>query len=661
MLKNKIFHICILYILGFSNLISACQPLTPLISSKPTELANEIGNVDVKPSSSQIANPVTQVSENHFGMVRSSTSMDEMISELMGLELNDFYDKSYLFWLGRDPQQVVSLGLTSFYQDFQYRWTDVTDSYIEDTYKLEDTILQLLHTYDRSSLSVDDQITYDLYEWFWMDHIQSHNFLAYHLPGELSFSIDIQDQIVNFLVEDFPLSSLQDFEAYINLVESVTEKIDQVITLIDRRKDEGIVPPKVLVDAALQQTNSYLAETSSKMSSSQNSQVYIRFANALSKMGFQDHTLQNSLLNRLLSALNSSFFPAYQKLADYLANLESKASESVGLWQYPQGISYYRYLIKHFSGSDLTPEQLTAQGQQKVIEIQQRLFQLGQQVNLSPLPVEFSSLVAGIDGATPSYQVIAGDISIAGQQQISRYQEFLRNQIGGFTNSSENLSVSADIWSNRDEWSPPSLDPWSELTWFNSADKKSINANDLFVVTALDSGFDLVSNQSDVDTMPLFRRSLKMPAYRESWQSYFLYRLSMGNEISSKHKFSIGQHELFLYSCLVVDSGIHANGWSMQEGSAFLESANGISAEMTRPIVERIVAHPGEILSYATSLDKMITAQQMAEAELKEKFTLQDFNNFLLAKGMLPISEFDKLVGEYILQGTKLNVPNIQP
>ncbi len=661
MLKYKLIKISIFILFAISNLTVACQPTQPERLVFPTAIPTEISKSDLKNPPVQVENVNTHTSENHYGIVKSSTRLDEQISQLVGLGLDDFYEESFLIWLSRDPEKVVSLGLPSSYDNFQYQWTDISDAYCEETSNVEESILQILKTFDRSILPVNDQITYDLYEWFWTDQIQKNKFHDFQISTDSLFSIEIQNQIVDFLVEDFPLKSIKDFNSYIDLVEKVDVKVDQAITLMDSRKKKGTFPSKDLVKIALQQTNSYLPGSVSHIHDSQDSQLYLRFARDLRTFSFPDDSLKISLLDQLTTAINQSFFSAYQNFADYLFESLSATRESNGLWQFPEGDSYYLYLIKHFTGSDLTPEQIIAQGQLKVDEIQMRIFQLGEQANLSTSANDFSTLLAKFRTSSPSSKLIAGIRSPAGQEEISRNQEFLGNMAAQFVDIN-NISLSfPENWPLSEKPLATELDPWQEILQMHTSDGDLINSNDLFVVNALNSRFQLTHEQANLDSMPLFRRYMKLPAYRESWQSYFLYFLSTGKDINLYQKFSIAQHELFLSSCMVVDSGIHAKGWSKEEGTHYLESINDLGSDVTSIVVDRIISNPGEILSFAVSLEKLVNAQQLVEASLHEKFILQDYNSFILSQGSLPLSEFDKLVDNYILQGTKMNVPNIQP
>ncbi len=98
------------------------------------------------------------------------------------------------------------------------------------------------------------------------------------------------------------------------------------------------------------------------------------------------------------------------------------------------------------------------------------------------------------------------------------------------------------------------------------------------------------------------------------------------------------QRELFLSASMVVDSGIHQQGWSLAEGSIYLENQTGIPRVKVRDTVNRFAVNPGQVLAYKMGYEKFMELRDYAKQSLGARFSLVDYHEWLMAQGNMPLS-----------------------
>jgi uncharacterized protein (DUF885 family) len=131
--------------------------------------------------------------------------------------------------------------------------------------------------------------------------------------------------------------------------------------------------------------------------------------------------------------------------------------------------------------------------------------------------------------------------------------------------------------------------------------------------------------------------------------------------ISQWDEFSIIQRNLFLSTCLIVDTGIHVYGWTIGESKEFIEKMTGLPDGSSQIIVERIVQNPGQMTIYAIGNHQMQNLVGQLQTRLNEKYVPKEFNDWLIGKGEMPFSIMEAQVRAYILMYEKMDQNNIQP
>ena len=176
----------------------------------------------------------------------TSSSIESILSNLKGLSLQDFFESSFRQLSLRYPESLVSLGLEDSVGLEGVTLDNISDEYAKDTQALESGILGLLRGYDRETLSTEDQISYDVYEWYLDDLVRGHEFMYFSYPFSF-FIYSVHNATEFFFTDEYTILDKQDAENYVTRLSLVDIKFNQLIELLKTREDMGIIPPKFAI------------------------------------------------------------------------------------------------------------------------------------------------------------------------------------------------------------------------------------------------------------------------------------------------------------------------------------------------------------------------------------------------------------------------------
>ncbi|PIB26353.1 hypothetical protein BFP75_08840 [Maribacter sp. 4G9] len=156
-------------------------------------------------------------------------------------------------------------------------------------------------------------------------------------------------------------------------------------------------------------------------------------------------------------------------------------------------------------------------------------------------------------------------------------------------------------------------------------------------------------NQELSDSIPQFRRDMYLSAFGEGWA---LYTEFLGDEMgmykTPYEKFGKLTYEMWRATRLVVDTGIHAKGWTKQQVLDFMKDNTALSLHEINTETDRYIAWPGQALSYKMGELKIRELRTKAEAELGPKFNIREFHEVILGQGTVTLPILERRVNDYI-------------
>ena len=151
------------------------------------------------------------------------------------------------------------------------------------------------------------------------------------------------------------------------------------------------------------------------------------------------------------------------------------------------------------------------------------------------------------------------------------------------------------------------------------------------------------------DDFPKFRQDLYLSAYGEGWGLYAEYLAEeMGIYTTPYEKFGQLTYEMWRACRLVVDTGIHAKGWSRKQVVDYMSANTALSLHEINTETDRYISWPGQALSYKIGELKIRELRQKAEVALGSKFNIRAFHDVVLGQGTVTLSILEDLVNNYI-------------
>ena len=564
-------------------------------------------------------------------------------TDLDGLGFDDFLEASYEYLLLRSPELLTSLGVSDEYGLRDDRLNDLSPQYLEETQALEVEILDRLRTYDRSALSAEQGISFDVYEWYLDQKVGGHRF-AYHDYPVHHFVNAYNFNLILFLSEEHPIETVEDAEDYVTRLSQIDDQVAQLLERLRISEELGVMPPRSIVTLTQGTLRNDLGgETEPSAVRVARLPLYTSFAERLQGMAGLDEPTRVSLLNRAQAELAESFVPAWVALFDHMQQIEPLASIDAGVWRLPDGDEFYDWLLRDHTSTDLTADEVHQIGLDAVARVEAELraafdrlgypgdASIGELRQRASADAGFiDSAVVGADAVVEAYYDL-----IALSEEASREFFNLWPEAG--------VKIVAEPFGGGGFYMAPSVDG-SRPGAFHAGTGGRVARYTMPTVTFHESvagHHTQVAISQELD-LPTFRRFTFYNAYVEGWALYAEYLAAEIGLYETDPYGNIGRLELELLRGvrLVVDTGIHSLGWSQEEAHDYMDDKiSGWGHE-----VERYMVLPGQATGYLIGMQIILGLRDRMAAE--GVLDLAAFHDAILGGGSMPMGVLEEVVGE---------------
>ena len=584
------------------------------------------------------------------------SSIDEIITGLEGLPIDEFFDASFTQLLLREPELLTELNMSAQFGLRNDQLNNISDAYLRDTQRLEAAILEQLRAYDRQNLSPEDQLSYDIYLWTLEDMVQGHEFMYHSYP--LNHFINSYDfNLTTLLTEIHPLNTRQDAEDYIARLSRVETQVDQLLEGLAIREELGIIPPNYIISMARYNLADYISWHGGRPEAIDEARipVFSVFNKSIETMPELNAEEKDDLRVAAIQVVKDSFDPGYVKLIEYLDYLEPLADERAGAWKLPEGDAFYAYKLRQETSTDLTPDEIHEIGKSEVERIKAEMRSVFTELGYPEDEAFGRSLGRAIqDGGyydistqegKEAYITAVEQMIVEADQRMGELfdigpswgVEVVPGPMGGYyvagaPDGSRPGAYHVGIEGNRhDKFIQPTI-----------AYHEAVPGHHYQIATA--QALDL----------PMFRKGGGNNGFVEGWA---LYAERLAHEIGLYESNPYGeigrlQMELLRAVRLVADTGLHAKGWTRQETREYMDQALGSPGFFSHE-VDRYTVMPAQATGYKIGMLKILELRQRAQDALGDQFDIKEFHNIVIGNGSLPLEILEKLVDEYI--AAKLN------
>jgi len=574
--------------------------------------------------------------------------------------INMLANRQALEFLVRNPETFTAVGLadgTMF--DHHSDKLAACDLRKRDAdYAQLTTFLREVREFDRANLGRQDQITYDILVDQYETGLafQRFNWLSSEGLYPISPMFGVEAQLPSFMETTHIVSNDKTARNYVERLKAMGRKLDGATTQMQWQATQGVVLPAALLERSLAVIHDVVA------AAPEQNDLVTSFAARMGKVKSLAAPRQQQLTQQAVDAVRAQVYPAYARMSAALAALRpAAAGQTAGVGRLPDGAAFYAESLKQMTTTNYSPDKVHQLGLSEVARISTEMDTLLKAQGLSA-----GSVAERMTALAQDARFLLPNTAAGRQQMLERYQQILDEvnaRMPEFFRSVPTTHLKV-------ERVPPGQEKGSSGAYYQPAamngsrpGKFFANLRDLnetptwgMKTLAYHEGIPghhfQISTALGLKNMPLIRQQTLYTAYAEGWA---LYAERFAAEIGMYKDDPFGdlgrlQLELLRAARLVVDTGLHAKGWSREQAIAYMVGTTGMSPGEVTSEVERYMAAPGQACAYKIGELKILELREKAKAALGAKFNLKDFHAVVLENGGVPLTLLEQLVDEWIAQ-----------
>lgn len=563
-----------------------------------------------------------------------------------------FLDRSVVKMAFDSPETLTSLGflesvgITGHNAELDDDSPEAMDKTFAQVRDLRETLL----SYSDADLDENQRISKDIALYLADFALVSEPYRYHNYPLNQLFGV--QNGYPSFMQAQHQVHSVGDAENYLSRLQKVKLKFTQTLEGLKIREAKGIIPPKFVIERVLTEMNDFVATPI------QDNILYSSFKTKLAETDISADE-QARLLAAAEADIKGYVHPAYQLFIDYFSQLQAKAGMDDGYWALPNGDLAYEQLLKFFTTTNYTADEIHAKGLAEVDRIQSEIMTIlaaegydisqGFSVAIEALAADpkfyYEDSDAGRAQILVDYQHILDEVN-AGLGDAFRIRPEAGMEVVRIPEFKEKTAPGAYYQQPAIDGSRPGRF-YANLYDIKATPKYGMRT--LAYHEGIPGHHFQIAVAMELEGMPLIRKMAPFTAYIEGWA---LYSERLAWELGfQKDPFdNIGrlQAELFRAVRLVVDTGIHHSRWTREQAIDYMKKNTGMSDRDVTAEIERYIVMPGQATAYKVGMMKILELREKAKLALGDKFDLRDFHDVVLKNGAVPLDILETLVDRYI-------------
>jgi uncharacterized protein (DUF885 family) len=497
---------------------------------------------------------------------------------------------------------------------------------------------------DRSKLPANEVVNYDMFQRQLDESIEGYELGDYQMPinADSGFHSGFSR-----LPQEMPLATVKDYENYISRLRQWPRYVHEEIELMRMGIKRGFTVPRATLTGYDKTMSAHVVDDVTK---SVFWKPFEKFPSTVPQEA------RERLREEGRKAIMEAAVPGYRDLLtffdnEYLPNTRT----TLGAYDLPNGHAYYRYKIREFTTTNLTPEEIHAIGVKEVDRISAEMNEVLKQTGFKgdmPAFLHFLRSDPQFYAKTP-YELLARASFIA--KKIDGKLPSLFGKLPRLPYTVE--PVPADIapkYTSGRYVGAPEGSTKPGIYWVNTyglEGRPLYNLEALTLHEAVPGHHLQISLSREIQDVPLFRRFTYISAFGEGWGLYCEW---LGKEAgiydSPYSDFGRLGYEMWRACRLVVDTGIHAGGWSRQQAIDYMAARTSLPLHEVETEVDRYISWPAQALSYKLGELKIKELRARAEQAIGTRFDVRAFHDTVLGSGAVPLDVLEANVNRWIEQ-----------
>jgi uncharacterized protein (DUF885 family) len=536
-------------------------------------------------------------------------------------------DKEWAFRLNEFPSLARQNGI----EDRAGEIAHVSEEDQLRRYQFWKNIRYELEAISCEKLEREECINYRIFERQIHQFLADYETRAYLIPISSDWSFYMS---WNRWGEDTEFDSVEDYENYLSRLQALPVVMDEYITLMREGLRTGMTQPRVILGGREVPIRKQLVENPER---SAFYQPFLRIDGSVSEE--KKHVLQEQARTVVMQAV----VPAYQRLLDFFIDeYVAGARTELGASSLPDGKRFYAEQIYRYATLDMSAGEIHQLGLSEVARIRSEMEDIIKNLEFVG---DFADFIAHLRTDARFYaktpHELLAEASYVAKKVDGRLPQFfgkLPRQPYGIAPVPDNIA--AFFTAGRYVGSPLSAKRGGYY-WVNTYALESRPLDTLPALTLHEAApghhlqAALAHEQGD---QPAFRRNDYISAYGEGWALYAeKLGVEMGIYETPYQDFGRLTYEMWRACRLVIDTGIHAKGWSREQALDYLSGNTALSIHEVTTEIDRYISWPAQALSYKLGEYTIWQLRREAESRLGADFDLREFHDFILALGSVPL------------------------
>lgn len=552
------------------------------------------------------------------------------------------------FLLNNSPMLRTSLGQ----KEEQSKWDDFSVEHQKLTHKQLQSFLD--RTRSINPVQLNPQLNQSLIQLKILleERIEAYQYRHYQYVFTQMFGA--HNYLTTFLINDHSIDTKKDAEAYLIRLETIDQPLEALKDRVKANEASGISPPQFTYPLVIQSIDNLLSGY--PLTGFGDHPLTKDFTKKLNQLDL-NNLERSEYFQRFNQAMLTSYKTAYESLKDFLENQQKLASKDLGVMQFASGLQYYQFKLKSYTTQNVTPDELHRLGLSEVRRIHKDIETVMRSLNFKGDLASFFKFTQ----SSPNFKIGNSHeerhkIMQWNQELISRMKSKLPEAFN--FNVTSGLEIKA-VESFREKstglafYQRPGIFSSKPGIYYLNLHKAQHNPSYLMPALAYHEGIPghhyQLSIQKSQKNLPLFRKIYGFTVFTEGWA---LYAETLANEMNmyanAYEYYGFLIMDLKRAIRLVVDTGLHAKGWSATEAINYRMANSPASYKDSKSAIERFLVMPGQAVAYTVGKMKILSLRDKAQSTLGSNFKLASFHDQVLMNGSVSLNMLENTINNWI-------------
>ena len=574
-------------------------------------------------------------------VLAAATPFQESLAELARSKAKDpqklhrLFDLAWQYDNAEHPELATSRGVAGY----NNRWTDESLEAIERRKHETVSLGQALSAIDRRKVDAQDQVNYDLFRRDVDDDLAAQRF-----PRELLAITQLAGpQYLSSTLDIMPARTARDYQDIVARLDAVPQRMAQVEARLRRGVETGVVSPRVVLRDVAAQLD---AQTPEDPLQAPLLKAFAKLPEGISEEARTD----------AVRIYREKIVPAYRKLREYFVSAYlPHARETVALSALPEGVDWYLERVRRETTTSLTPHEIHQLGLSEVKRIRGEMEKVLARVGFKGTLADFATFLR-TDARfyfTDARELVREyrDIAKRIDPELTRLFGKLPRLPYGVVEIPA-FSAPSQTTAYYRQGSPEAHRPGSYFVNTYKLDTRPKWEMEALTLHESVPGHHLqIAISQELTSVPEFRKTSRYVAFVEGWG---LYAESLGPDLGMYQdpysQFGQLTYEMWRAIRLVVDTVMHALGWSRDQAIDYFRQNSAKTEHDIVVEIDRYIVMPGQALAYKIGELKLKELRALASKELGAKFDVRTFHDAVLGSGALPLDVLEENIRAFIAQ-----------